>query len=51
MRAFRGPSFVATVLAAVFGCLLDGAVCERRSRCAYMGENAFVAFTVAASGL
>src|SRR5437899_8938720 len=42
-----GPSFVATVLAAVFGCLLMGIYANRPFAIApYMGENAFIAFTV-----
>ena len=42
-----GPSFVATVLAAVFGCLLMGVYANRPFAIApYMGENAFIAFTV-----
>lgn len=42
-----GPSFVATVLAAVFGCLLMGLYANRPFAIApYMGENAFIAFTV-----
>jgi AGZA family xanthine/uracil permease-like MFS transporter len=42
-----GPSFVATVLAAVFGCLLMGVYTNRPFAIApYMGENAFIAFTV-----
>src|SRR5882672_829313 len=42
-----GPSFVATVLAAVFGCLLMALYANRPFAIApYMGENAFVAFTV-----
>src|SRR5215469_3342658 len=42
-----GPSFVATVLAAVFGCLLMGFYANRPFAIApYMGENAFIAFTV-----
>jgi len=42
-----GPSFVATVLAAVFGCLLMGLYANRPFALApYMGENAFIAFTV-----
>src|SRR5690348_5892272 len=42
-----GPSFVATVLAAVFGCLLMGFYARRPFAIApYMGENAFIAFTV-----
>ncbi len=42
-----GPSFVATVLAAIFGCLLMGVYANRPFAIApYMGENAFIAFTV-----
>jgi AGZA family xanthine/uracil permease-like MFS transporter len=42
-----GPSFVATVLAAVFGCVLMGVYANRPFAVApYMGENAFIAFTV-----
>lgn len=42
-----GPSFVATVLAAVFGCALMGLYANRPFAIApYMGENAFIAFTV-----
>lgn len=42
-----GPSFVATVLASVFGCLLMGLYANRPFAIApYMGENAFIAFTV-----
>src|SRR5215831_2149676 len=42
-----GPSFVATVLAAVFGCLMMGLYANRPFAIApYMGENAFIAFTV-----
>jgi AGZA family xanthine/uracil permease-like MFS transporter len=42
-----GPSFVATVLAAVFGCWLMGLYANRPFAIApYMGENAFIAFTV-----
>jgi AGZA family xanthine/uracil permease-like MFS transporter len=40
-----GPSTVATVLAAVFGCLLMGLYANRPLAVApYMGENAFIAF-------
>jgi len=43
----RGPSFVATVLAAIFGCILMGFYANRPFAIApYMGENAFIAFTV-----
>lgn len=42
-----GPSFVATVAAAVFGCTLMGLYANRPFAVApYMGENAFIAFTV-----
>jgi adenine/guanine/hypoxanthine permease len=42
-----GPSFVATVAAAVFGCMLMGLYANRPFAIApYMGENAFIAFTV-----
>lgn len=42
-----GPSFVATIVAAVFGCLLMGFYANRPFAIApYMGENAFIAFTV-----
>ncbi len=42
-----GPSFVATVLAAVFGCTMMGLHARRPFAIApYMGENAFIAFTV-----
>ncbi len=42
-----GPSFVATVLAAVFGCTMMGLYARRPFAIApYMGENAFIAFTV-----
>lgn len=42
-----GPSFVATVAAAVFGCLLMAFYANRPFAVApYMGENAFIAFTV-----
>jgi AGZA family xanthine/uracil permease-like MFS transporter len=42
-----GPGFVATVVAAVFGCLLMGLYANRPFAVApYMGENAFIAFTV-----
>ncbi|HWR35098.1 MAG TPA: NCS2 family permease [Clostridia bacterium] len=41
------PSMVATVLAAIFGCLLMGLYANRPFAIApYMGENAFIAFTV-----
>jgi AGZA family xanthine/uracil permease-like MFS transporter len=42
-----GPSFVATVAAAVFGCTLMALYANRPFAIApYMGENAFIAFTV-----
>jgi AGZA family xanthine/uracil permease-like MFS transporter len=42
-----GASFVATVLAALFGCILMGVYANRPFAIApYMGENAFIAFTV-----
>jgi AGZA family xanthine/uracil permease-like MFS transporter len=45
-----GPSTVATILAAVFGCLLMGLYANRPFAVApYMGENAFIAFGLAAS--
>ncbi len=45
----RGPSTVATLLTAVFGCLLMGLVANRPFAVApYMGENAFIAFSLAA---
>jgi AGZA family xanthine/uracil permease-like MFS transporter len=47
-----GPSTVATVLAAVFGCLLMGFYANRPIAVApYMGENAFIAFGLAAFGI
>ena len=43
----REPGFVATVAAAVFGCALMGLYANRPFAIApYMGENAFIAFTV-----
>ena len=43
----KGPSMTATVLAAAFGCLLMGLYAKRPFALApYMGENAFIAFTV-----
>jgi AGZA family xanthine/uracil permease-like MFS transporter len=46
-----GPSTVATILAAVFGTLLMGLYANRPIAVApYMGENAFVAFGLAAIG-
>ena len=42
-----GPGFVATVAAAVFGCTLMGFYANRPFAVApYMGENAFIAYTV-----
>lgn len=42
-----GPSFVATVLVAAVGCFLMGLYANRPFAIApYMGENAFIAFTV-----
>lgn len=42
-----GPSFVATIAAAIFGCVLMGFYANRPFAIApYMGENAFIAFTV-----
>jgi len=44
-----GPSTVATILVAVFGCLLMGLYANRPIAVApYMGENAFIAFGLAA---
>jgi len=41
------PSFVATVVTAIFGCTLMGLYANRPFAVApYMGENAFIAFTV-----
>ncbi|MGE5126363.1 MAG: NCS2 family permease [Betaproteobacteria bacterium] len=46
-----GPSTVATILAAAFGCLLMAFYANRPIAVApYMGENAFVAFGLAAIG-
>src|SRR5262249_25330237 len=43
-----GPSTVATILTAVFGCLLMGLYANRPLAVApYMGENAFIAFGLA----
>ncbi|HEY6306404.1 MAG TPA: NCS2 family permease [Candidatus Angelobacter sp.] len=43
----KGPAFTATVLAAVFGCLLMGLYANRPFAIApYMGENAFIVYTV-----
>ncbi len=47
-----GPSTVATVLVAVFGSLLMGLLANRPFAVApYMGENAFIAFGLAAMGV
>ena len=47
-----GPSTVATILSAVFGCLLMGLYANRPIAVApYMGENAFIAFGLAAMGI
>ena len=47
-----GPSTVATILAAVFGSLLMGLYANRPIGVApYMGENAFIAFGLAALGI
>jgi AGZA family xanthine/uracil permease-like MFS transporter len=47
-----GPSTVATILSAVFGCLLMGFYANRPIAVApYMGENAFIAFGLAAMGI
>ncbi|KPJ58894.1 MAG: guanine permease, partial [Planctomycetes bacterium DG_23] len=43
----RGPSMVATIISAVFGTLIMGFYANRPFAIApYMGENAFIAFTV-----
>ena len=48
----RGPSTVATILTAVFGTLLMGLLANRPIAVApYMGENAFIAFGLAAFGI
>lgn len=48
----QGPSTVATILAAVFGTLLMGLYANRPIAVApYMGENAFIAFGLAAFGI
>ncbi len=48
----QGPSTVATILAAVFGCLAMGLYANRPIAVApYMGENAFIAFGLAALGI
>lgn len=47
-----GPSTVATILSAVFGCTLMGLYANRPIAVApYMGENAFIAFGLAALGV
>ena len=47
-----GPSTVATILVAVFGCLLMGLYANRPLAVApYMGENAFLAFGLTAMGI
>ncbi|MBM3858492.1 MAG: NCS2 family permease [Verrucomicrobia bacterium] len=47
-----GPSTVATILTAVFGSLLMGLIANRPIAVApYMGENAFIAFGLAAMGI
>jgi AGZA family xanthine/uracil permease-like MFS transporter len=47
-----GPSTIATILTAVFGSLLMGLVANRPIAVApYMGENAFIAFGLAALGI
>lgn len=47
-----GPSTVATILTAVFGCLLMGLYANRPLAVApYMGENAFIAFGLTALGI
>jgi len=46
----KGPSFTATAIVAVFGTLLMGFLANRPFAVApYMGENAFIAFTVVGS--
>ncbi|MBK7748374.1 MAG: NCS2 family permease [Candidatus Obscuribacter sp.] len=48
----QGPSTTATILSAVFGCLLMGLYANRPLAVApYMGENAFIAFGLAALGI
>ena len=48
----QGPSTVATILTAVFGTLLMGLYANRPIAVApYMGENAFIAFGLAAFGI
>lgn len=47
-----GPSTVATILTAVVGCVLMGLIANRPIAVApYMGENAFIAFGLAALGI
>lgn len=47
-----GPSTVATILVAIFGSLLMGLIANRPFAVApYMGENAFIAFGLAAMGI
>ena len=47
-----GPSSVATILSAVFGSLMMGLYANRPIAVApYMGENAFIAFGLAALGI
>lgn len=47
-----GPGTVATILTAVFGCTLMGLIANRPIAVApYMGENAFIAFGLAAMGI
>jgi AGZA family xanthine/uracil permease-like MFS transporter len=47
-----GPSTVATILAAAFGCIAMGLYANRPFAVApYMGENAFIAFGLAAFGI
>lgn len=47
-----GPSTVATILTAVVGCALMGLIANRPIAVApYMGENAFIAFGLAALGI
>lgn len=47
-----GPSTVATIVVAIFGTLLMGLYANRPIAVApYMGENAFIAFTLAAMGI
>lgn len=47
-----GPSTMATILTAVFGCALMGLYANRPIAVApYMGENAFIAFGLAALGI